>query len=147
MKFTRINDLLILTEKGENVKQCDTVEAEFKNPGSSNCVVLCKGPWQKEKGRFDVTLCEGSSSYKSSCPTSIISEDDSYVVKLVEKNENEEKTIATGSFKVTGGVICSCFGIYEHELEKLWATFLYIADKLGIDEAVIDTLMTGYITE
>jgi hypothetical protein len=69
------------------------------------------------------------------------------VVKLVEKNENEEKTIATGSFKVTSGAICTCFEIYEHELEKLWMTFVYIADKLGIDEAAIDTLITGYITE
>lgn len=147
MKFTRINDILVLTERGESLKECADVEIEIKNPGTGNYAILKRGPFLKEMGYFELVFDQSNSSYKISFPSKIINEDTVYTLDLFEKKDEERKNIATGRFQVTQNVTRAFFGLCEHELEKVWATFLYIAEKLGIDEAAIDTLITGYITE
>ena len=146
MKLAKINDILVLTEQGENIEKRESIEITFSNLGSGNYLVVQRGSRLEEVGYFYITA-DDNVNHKCLVPSKIIKENDMYIVTLFEKTENKTERIAQGTFAVTDNVIRPHFDLCASEFQKLWKTIVYISDKLGIDEEALDTLVKGYITE
>ena len=140
MKFTRINDILVLSDYGEKIGDED-IGINFSNPGSGNYLIIASLPETAEVARADI------SDYISVINKDYIKEDGDYTITLYEKTEDNLKPIAMGRFGIINGVICASPESYLLEIQKVWATLVYIAEKLGVDEEAIDTLITGFVTE
>ena len=141
MKFSRINDILALTDWGDDIKN-ETVEASFEKSGSGNYVKITSVSTMNE-----IWIGFLNDENKCNISSEPIKNDGAYLVTLYEKTDDSLKPIATGSFSVFRGFVSLRHGSYHTEIARIWKTLVFIYEKLGVDEAALDTLITGYITE
>ena len=140
MKFIRLNDTLILPEN--DTESGDSIKFAFPNCNDANFVILCKNTATSIVEFKTCDLINGACSVaRSNLP------DGSYTVKLCEKGDNKFNILAIGRFKVAGGVVSMDPLVYSLEVQDVWRAIAYIAEKLSVDEANIDKLVTGYVTE
>lgn len=139
MKFVRLDDLLILSKKG--TETVEGMELQFVNCDDANYVILYEN---KETQMTEVRKCELTGSV---CSLDELLPDGSYTVRVCTKEENDIEFLSEGRFKLEGGVVCTDSLAYPLEIQKVWRAIIHIAGMLSVDEANIDKLVTGYVTE
>lgn len=142
MKFIRINNILVLKEKGDSVTGNGWLDVTFINPGEGNFIIISsKSSTQNDKiyGEIDDGIA------KISCDS--IKEDGDYEIALYEKSADDIEIVAKGYFGVAAGVITSAFQCFPLEIQRVWSAIVYLAEQLGVDEVALDKLITGYVTE
>ena len=140
MKFLRLNDILILTEKGREAD--DRIKLSISNSNDANCIILCKNTETAVVEFVTREISNGACEVERE-----LLPDGIYTIKLCLKSEHGIANIAYGRFKILGGVVCADPFEYSLEIQKVWCAIAYIAEMLSVDEANIDRLVTGYITE
>ncbi len=147
MKFLRLNNILILTGKGQE-SSSDTMTVTFTNLG--NGADTAEFYYDPKNGgnlswKATCTITNGS------CNVGIATLLDGagiatvrhYVVKLYEGST----LVASGRFGMEKNTSIASPLIYEFEIQEVWRAIAYLAELLSVDEENIDKLITGYITE
>lgn len=144
MKFIRINDILVLKEKGDSVTGNGWLDVTFINPGEGNYITISSKS-STPNNKFYSAIHPATT--KISIPRNSIKEDGDYEIALYEKSADDIEIVAKGYFGVAAGVITSAFQCFPLEIQRVWSAIVYLAEQLGVDEVALDKLITGYVTE
>ena len=145
MKFLKLGDHLILTEKGQESSPEMTVT--FTNLGTEvNKAIFYYDP--KDGGnrseKVQCALSDGSCNVSiSDLVETSIATNRYYVVELYKDSE----FVASGRFGMNRFTSFADPLAYNLEIQEVWRAIAYIANNLSVDEANIDKLVTGYVTE